>query len=539
MSASPLIVRLVNRVWIASCSREHARFTAALGEVAQTQSHYLLDLLKRNAETRFGRKHDFAGIRSVAEFQARVPVANYESFVSDIEAIAGGENGVLTRERVRRFQPTSGSLSATKLIPWTAGLAREFQRGIAPWLATLYRRRPELFRGASYWSVSPPGHAPRVYRRLPVGFGDDSEYLGGVGKRVFPLISCAPPDAACCGDVDEFAVRTLVSLLAEENLSLISIWSPTFLTILLEQFLKHPEELLGALMRHGSKSSQKRTAFLESIVHEGVGPDIFKRVWPRLRLISCWTHGPSDLYAKQLQRYFPGVEIQGKGLVSTEAFASLPFEQDKDPVLAVTSHFFEFQQADSGQFFLAHQLSKGRTYRLIVTTGGGLYRYSLGDLVQVTGFIQEAPCFRFVGREGNRSDLFGEKLQGAFVQETVRRVLNQHGVEARFFLVAPVVTIEHKTNYTLFIQANRISDIAGLEKSFEHSLSENFHYAHCRRLRQLGAGRVFQIDRSDTSPEWVFQETMRARGIRSGDIKMVPLDSNFGWEKRFKGKYVA
>ena len=69
---------------------------------------------------------------------------------------------------------------------------------------------------------------------------------------------------------------------------------------------------------------------------------------------------------------------------------------------------------------LAHQLIAGRDYQVIVTTGGGLYRYPLGDRIRVTGFVHGAPCFRFVGREGLVSDFFGEKLDAAFVEKVIR-----------------------------------------------------------------------------------------------------------------------
>jgi hypothetical protein len=101
MSSRSFIRQQINRAWIASCSREHTRFTVALGRVAETQSHYLLDLLGRNAETQFGRKHGFDTIRSVTEFQARVPVTNYEALTESIEEIARGEQGVLTEDRVK------------------------------------------------------------------------------------------------------------------------------------------------------------------------------------------------------------------------------------------------------------------------------------------------------------------------------------------------------------------------------------------------------------------------------------------------------
>ncbi len=194
MSLRALTCQLINSAWIAACSSEHARFTAALGRVAETQSAILFDLVRRNATTRFGATHGFAKIRSVAEFQGQVPVRGYDALAESIEAISNGEPGVLTDDRVKLFQPTSGSSSPTKLIPWTATLGREFRRGISPWLAALYRRKPVLLGGTAYWSISPPATAVQTRGRLPVGFDHDAEYLGFFGKKLFPLVSVAPSE---------------------------------------------------------------------------------------------------------------------------------------------------------------------------------------------------------------------------------------------------------------------------------------------------------------------------------------------------------
>jgi hypothetical protein len=539
MSSRSFIRQQVNRAWIASCSREHTRFTVALGRVAATQSHYLLDLLGRNAETQFGRKHGFATIRSVTEFQARVPVTNYEALTESIEAIARGEQRVLTEDRVRLFQPTSGSSSATKLIPWTKALSREFSRGIAPWMVALYRRKPALLGGTAYWSISPPGATPKRHGCLPVGFDHDAAYLGYFGRKLFSFVSATSPDLARCQDMNEFTTRTLISLLADENLGLISIWSPTFLTTLLDDFLARRDEILSALGQSRLANAKGRAGFLQSIARENCGATFFKHAWPNLQVISCWTHGPSELYAGNLRSHFPNVEVQGKGLVATEALFSFPFCEDKDPVLAVTSHLFEFQDQATDDIFLAHELVVGNTYRVIVTTGGGLYRYSIGDLIRVTGFIGNAPCLRFVGREGNVSDLFGEKLHGDFVGKTVRRVFVQQGVTVRFFMLAPVVNPVAETSYTLFFEADMVPNPAILRDAVEEGLAQCFNYVHCRRLDQLQAVRLFQVNQTGSSAVTCVQKEMLQRGLKLGDIKIPVLDRQFGWEQRFAGKFIV
>ena len=400
--------RIINRAWIAACAREHARFSNALERVEETQRNYLLHLLRHNARTRFGQEHGFSQIKSVAEFQQRVPRNSYEMLTPYIEAIARGEAKVLTADPVRLFQPTSGSTSGTKLVPWTDAVAREFRRGINPWLASLYKRQPTLLDGTAYWSISPPATSQRTYGHLRVGFDHDAEYLGFLGRQLFSLVSAVPPTVVCCCDVVEFRTRTLLHLLASESLRLISVWSPTFLTALLEDFRARQDEILELLARSRLPDTKRRSEFLKALAGDSRNSFPFEQAWPNLKVISCWADGSSAIYAENLHRCFPSVEMQGKGLVATEAFVSLPFFEGSDPILAVTAHFFEFQDPESNSISLAHQLIAGRDYQVIVTTGGGLYRYPLGDRIRVTGFVHGAPCFRFVGREGLVSDFFGE-----------------------------------------------------------------------------------------------------------------------------------
>ena len=49
-------------------------------DAGKVQHDTLLTLVRRARNTRFGRDHDFARIDSVADYQARVPVRDYECF---------------------------------------------------------------------------------------------------------------------------------------------------------------------------------------------------------------------------------------------------------------------------------------------------------------------------------------------------------------------------------------------------------------------------------------------------------------------------
>src|SRR5262249_35205246 len=146
---------------------------------------------------------------------------------------------------------------------------------------------------------------------------------------------------------------------------------------------------------------------------------LYEEIWPNLQLISCWAHGSAASALPLLQCLFPNVAIQPKGVLATEAFISFPF-QDGESALSATSHFFEFEELRAEACVrLAHQVEAGKRYVLIVTTSGGLYRYRLGDIVEVTGFVRTCPLLHFIGKEDRIVDLRGEKLNEAFVERTL------------------------------------------------------------------------------------------------------------------------
>ena len=152
---------LLNTAWMLKCSSEAASFTKASRHVADTQVRLLLRTLWANRDTDFGRIHRFRDITDARTYQERVPLATYDDFAAGIRRVAAGEANVLTREPVRLLEPTGGTTGGEKLIPYTAGLRRQFQRGVAAWIADLFGRRPMVRKGRAYWSISPILGPPR------------------------------------------------------------------------------------------------------------------------------------------------------------------------------------------------------------------------------------------------------------------------------------------------------------------------------------------------------------------------------------------
>src|SRR6266496_222002 len=184
---------IANSLWVGSSLPSLAGFERALRQPALTQQKLLRALLARQADCAYGRAHDLASLRSYEEFTRRVPLINYDDLGPWIERICCGEKRVLTSEPVTHLIPTSGSTGARKLIPYTAGLQREFQCAIGPWIADLARRHPGLLFGSAYWSITPARQpAERESSVVPIGFADDASYLGGVKSRLVRAAMVAP-----------------------------------------------------------------------------------------------------------------------------------------------------------------------------------------------------------------------------------------------------------------------------------------------------------------------------------------------------------
>ena len=555
---------VLNTAWMWKCRGQLRAFHRAARDVAHTQAAELKEIIARNHATTFGRAHRFERIGTPREFQDHVPLSDYESYAESMHRIASGERNVLTRERVRLLEPTSGTSGGEKLIPYTSSLARQFQRAVASWVADLMLRRPAVRHGRAYWSISPAlGPTRTTSGGIPIGFDDDTAYLGRLERSAARRLLAVPPSIARMADIENFRYTTLLHLVQADDLVLISIWSPTFLSVLLQSFEEWGDRMCydlrnGSLslpnrkstdlvgpMKPGRPANVKRANELELIFrsHEPLAEKL-RRVWPHLALISCWTDATAASYVNEIQRLFPTVEIQPKGLLATEGVVSVPLVGRDGAALALRSHFFEFSKVDAegidhgatDNCLLAHELSAGGSYRVILTTAGGLYRYQLHDVVEVVGFEQECPLLRFIGKSDRIADLVGEKLGEPHVRGVLARTFSEHGIEPSFSLVIPVVG--QSPHYRLYIQGKNLLHSPSLRISLANAvqsgLEENPYYRQAIQLRQLLPLEVRLLDPSG-KPGWlVYEQGCLSQGQKVGDIKPTALASQTGWFDEFE-----
>jgi len=532
-------------MWLGLSAKGALRHHFATFNTEKTQRRLLQRIISENSEVWYGSEYGFNRINSYEEFAERVPIALYSHFEPLVQRIARGEKSVLSSGVPVCFEPTSGSTSAGKLIPYTPELQSEFQNGIDPWISNMLRHNLHLLTGRAYWSISPVMSSPgETSGGIPVGFESDLSYLHPVVGRYYSRCMAVPTSVGELEQRDVFRYCTAAFLLAADDLRFVSVWNPTFLLLILSAVEERWEEIaadmqsgiltlpdgvpgkLAESLQRKWRKDTERASVLKSVLSRELRNG-YQDVWPHLKVISCWADGASQGAFRELSVLFPGTKLIPKGLLATEGIVSIPLEPHSTSVLALTSHFFEFV-SESGKVFPAWKLKTGERYSVLLTTGGGLYRYMLGDIVEVTGFARSCPLLRFTGRQ-NVSDLYGEKLHESHVEEIVRKLFPD---KLPFVFLAPAAP--KADHYTLYISEVDL-DTSVVRDVVERGLCTNVHYDYCRRLGQLNRVEIRVLPMSSVEAHRHYLEACTARGIKTGDIKPSFLEHQWNWFERLTG----
>jgi len=523
-------IAIANTAWLTASSLEWLRFKNSASCLEQTQRAILKSYLESNSDTEFGDAHGFARIRHWEDYSEKVPIRTYDKFKPFVDRISHGAQRVLTRQQVRLLEPSSGSTGPAKLIPFTSNLQLEFRRAVATWITSTFLDHPALLGGPAYWSLTPSITEPQQGKgEIPIGFAADSEYLGGISQSLIRRTLVAPGALRIVSDMKLFWHLTLLFVLARRDLRLISVWHPSFINLMLKYMQRNWGRLLRDL-RDGLAASHPDLRISPDIRRarelSDLDPASPMEIWPQLELISCWADAHAASYVQDIVSEFPGVTVQAKGLVATEAFVTLPLNEMRP--LAIRSHFFEFLD-DAGQVRASWQLERGRCYTVIVTTGGGLYRYKLGDRVEIDGFWRQVPSMRFLGKSDSVTDYFGEKLSEPFVSKVLQSLFEVFDLQPKFAMLAFDDSTEQAA-YVLYLSSE--SGIPStLAARLDAGLRENPHYDLCIRLGQLGTTRIATVAPDSFQ---CYATRLVRHGMRLGDIKPVALSPLKNWQVYFQ-----
>ena len=237
---------ILNRLFIFFCKKSYKDFVSNIkskSKIRETQVKILLEILKTNKNTEYLKTFETGSQILNAEnekeliekFQNKIPIVNYEDIKEFVEKEKSGENNVLLSDKIKLFELTSGSTSDVKYIPYTKKFLKSYMNGVFSWIYNLYQNNKRLFLGSSYWSVSPILKREAVTSGgIRVGIEDDTSYFDKVSAFFLNKLFTVPKEIKNIQNMEDFLLITAVFLLLSENLTMISVWSPSFLMILLD-----------------------------------------------------------------------------------------------------------------------------------------------------------------------------------------------------------------------------------------------------------------------------------------------------------------
>jgi len=510
-----LLIRL-GRLLTYPVRRKLREFEAACEHPEAVQTALLHHILRKQADTGFGRDHHFAAARTVADFRRTVPVAPYEYVAPYVERVQAGDTRALLADRhVRMFALTSGTTASRKLIPVTDDYLAAYRRGWNMWGVKMYR--DHRGRKIAMRPIVQMGGDPEEFR-TPAGIpcGNLSGYTAMIQRRLIrrmytvPYLTGKIKDAraryyvalrfSLGRDVSQFMAAnpsTLVQLAraldAEKDNLLRDLADGT-----LRADLDIPPDIRAALAT-GLKKNPVRARELTAVAAK-VGRLYPKDVWPPETIVlNTWTGGSMGPYLRQLPQFYGEPPVRDLGLLASEGRMTIPFANfSPSGVLDIWSHYFEFVpegEIDSPQPTVlgAHELREGGSYYIVPTTLYGLYRYHISDLVRVTGFYGRTPQVEFLGKGHRFANLTGEKLSEYHVTRAMDAVAKRVAQPVTAYTLAPVWD-DVRPYYAIFLEEPDAADAAGT-RAFLAALDaalgeENIEYAAKREGGRLGPVRA-------------------------------------------------
>jgi len=503
----------------------------------EAQHKVLARLVRANRDTRFGREHRFDTIRDHHDFQARVPVQEFETLRPYIDEQRKTGAPALTAEPPVFYAQTSGTTSKPKHIPVTPSMLAMHRDEQALFSYLQYRACPAAFAGKAFGIMG-----AAVEGRL-----DSGHVIGSVSGHLYQSLPrsvrsrfVVPPDVLGIADYDLKYLIILRLALSEPRVTYLGAPNPSTFLRLLDVLNKRRELLIASLATGRFDPLDALDHQLRAVVARRLTSDpdraarlrslpalTFANVWPEIRLVTTWTGGSCGIALESVRKTLPrDTTVMELGYQSSECRGTIALELETAGGLpTLHHHFLEFAEQnawDSGrrECLTLGQLAAGRRYYVLFTTTAGLYRYFMNDLLDVTGFFHQTPLLRFVQKGRGVTSLTGEKLYEAQAIEAIQDAAARCRVRSSFFVL---VADEGASAYRLYAQVDEGSthDADAMSRIVDERLGElNIEYHGKRasgRLRPLAVSWL----KSGTGDAYKLAAV--AAGQREGQFKLAVL----------------
>lgn len=433
-------------------------FSANLADCERAQSEVLTDILQRNRECEFGKKHGFADIADAETFRKNIPITHWEDFEDSAEKMQNGESDILFKGRPCCFILTSGTTGREKLIP-ESELGKKAKTVIGDLRnAFLLQKFPDLLKG-KFLSLANSSAIGRTPAGIPYGMASGMT-LDGTPAAILALSAC--PQAVKSIEDQNVSDYAIMRFAVEQDVRVVTGNNPARLQTLIEVAENSFDAILADIengtlngidgisaeiadeLRPFLKSNPAKAAELRRLRDSGERP-LPSLYWPNLKVFRCWLSGSIGRYMERLRPLLSDrVTLVDGGYGSSEGKFNIPAPDGRPSgVLASFAAFYEFvpqtDETETSQTLLAHELEDGKEYRLIITNYSGLYRYDMRDIIRVVGFTGTTPNIEFVSKTSDVGNICGEKLYPDIIATAFQMTAKDLGLSLIHYCAVPDV----------------------------------------------------------------------------------------------------
>lgn len=438
------ITKLLNKVYFAPRLKEIELYTEHAGEL---QAGVLKRLVRMAANTEWGKKYDYASIRTYEDFKKRLPIQTYEEIKPYVARLRAGEQNLLWPSEIRWFAKSSGttndkanscrsakSLCKTLIIKAGKMLLPSIWESIPK--AVFFRKG--LILGGS--------HSPNLNSNHSL-VGDLSAILI---QNVHPLVNYIRVPSKEIALMSEFEpkMEAIANSTIHANVTNLS-GVPSWMLVLVKHILE----------KTGKQSLEEVWPNLEVFFHGGVAftpyREQYRQVIKSSKMHYVETYNASEGY-----------------------FGTLNDPNDPAMLLMIDyGVFYEFIPLEdvgkeNPRIYCLEEVELNKNYAMVISTSAGLWRYMIGDTVK---FTNNRP-YKFVitGRTKHFINAFGEELIVDNAEKGLSKACAATGAQIVDYSAAPVFMDEHaKCRHQWLIEfAKMPDDLDKFAKILDDTLKE-------------------------------------------------------------------
>ena len=505
----------------------------------------LKKILKSNADTEYGKQHDFAHIKNIEEFRKKVPVSTYEDFAPYIKRVKNGESNILTSSKILGYSRTSGSSGVPKYIPATSDSIKAYVK--YTWTRAVALAVRELNKNGKKYK---PGRgvflSPATNEKLPNGLPCSN--IAEIGAMrygfLYPFILTIPTGQLFDMHDGDYIYNIYRFALADEDATFIF---SVFFSINVSQlaYLKDHWQIIVDDIEKGTISDSidinpelrknlsklirpmpERAAYLRKQFVQGFDDTLIKRIWPNMTVISGIGNASFKPAADYVRSVAGNIPLDFSIYGASEGLVAACYELENTNMQLLTdSCFYEFIPAgeDTGKVLTLDELEDGKQYEILITTQAGLYRYHLKDVIEVRGFRNKTPLISFVYRKGQYFNIAGEKFSEEDARTTIDIFNKAHGISVNDWLFYQDDTVV-PSRYALVVESDADVDWEESIDELEEIMGRCNKRYTSQREKAFISKMVIRKQQPGTHSAWA--QRCISQGASAAQIKPVHFIDN-------------